>query len=468
MQAEQENIWASAESHSHAPNTPNQEQASTQENVVGLGKEEVKKALKPSGLDKLRIEGGAVLKGEIPISGAKNAALKIMCATLLTDQPVTLTNMPVTLNDIKTLAQLLKHIGVSVLARHDKTAVLHARTIETPVAPYDLVRKMRGSILVLGPLLARHGFAEVSLPGGCAIGARPVDFHIKGLEAMGAKILIEDGYIKATTEGGLKGATYTFPKVSHTGTENLMMAATLAKGTTILKNAAREPEVTNLADCLRQMGANITGDGTDTITIEGVESLHGATHAVMPDRIETATWMIGAALTNGSLRLKNANLDHLTALVAPLEKTGVQIEADGNDILVSRSGEKLIGTDIMTDPYPGFPTDIQAQFLTMLTLCEGAGMVTETIFENRFMHVPELCRMGADITIQGNSAIVRGVEKLKGAEVMATDLRASASLVLAALVAEGTTTINRIYHLDRGYEDIVGKLGNVGAKIERV
>ncbi len=459
MQAELGNIWNSEES----PSLERKEVS-----VIDFAGQDAQKSIKPSGLDKLCIEGGHALEGEIPISGAKNAALKIMCASLLTDEPLTLTNMPVTLNDIKTLAHLLKHIGVSVMARHDKTAVLHAHTIKEPVAPYDLVRKMRGSILVLGPLLARHGFAEVSLPGGCAIGARPVDFHIKGLEAMGAQILIEDGYIKAKATGGLKGAVYTFPKVSHTGTENLMMAATLAKGTTVLKNAAREPEVVNLADCLRRMGAQITGDGTDTITIEGVSSLNGATHAIMPDRIETGTWMIASALTGGRLRLLNTNLDYLTALISPLEKAGLTIETEGSDIVVYRTGDCLKGTDIMTDPYPGFPTDLQAQFLTMLTLCKGAGMVTETIFENRFMHVPELCRMGANITIQGNSAIVRGVEKLKGAEVMATDLRASASLVLAALVAEGTTTINRIYHLDRGYEDIVGKLGNCGAKIQRV
>jgi UDP-N-acetylglucosamine 1-carboxyvinyltransferase len=425
-------------------------------------------SIQPSTLDKLLITGGNPLHGHIHISGAKNAALKLLCASLLTEEPLTLQNAPTSLGDMRTLAQLLKHMGVSVMFRQDSVAILQARLISNPVAPYDLVRKMRGSILVLGPLLAREKHATVSLPGGCAIGTRPVDFHIEGLRAMGADIVIEEGYIKARAEDGLKGATYTFPKVSHTGTENLMMAATLAKGTTVLKNAAREPEVVDLANCLRAMGAHIKGDGTDTITIEGVESLHGATHNVMPDRIETGTWLIAAALTGGELILENADLDHLGALTAPLERAGIEITPleDGN-VRVKRSAKNLTGTDIMTEPYPGFPTDMQAQFMTLLTQCSGAGMVTETIFENRFMHVPELCRMGADIKVQGNSAIIRGPTKLKGAEVMATDLRASVALVLAALSAEGTTTINRIYHLDRGYEDIVGKLQRVGADIKR-
>jgi UDP-N-acetylglucosamine 1-carboxyvinyltransferase len=347
--------------------------------------------------------------------------------------------------------------------------VLNARTITSREAPYDLVRKMRTSILVLGPLLARFGEARVSLPGGCAIGTRPVDLHIDGLKALGAKIELDGGYINASVPGGrLTGAVITFPKVSVGATENLMMAATLAKGETILINAAREPEIVDLGTCLIAMGADITGLGTSEIRINGVERLHGAKHTVVPDRIETGTWMIAVTLTGGSLRLKNARLEHLTALVGPLEKAGANIIQDGTDILVSRNGAPLTGTDIMTAPYPGFPTDLQAQFMTMLTLSLGAGMVTETIFENRFMHVPELCRMGADITVHQGSAIVRGVPKLKGAEVMATDLRASVALVLAALVAEGTTTVNRIYHLDRGYENIVEKLSACGAEIERI
>lgn len=425
--------------------------------------------LKSSGLEAIRIRGGQSLNGTISISGAKNAALKIMCATLLTDKPLQLTNMPVTLGDIRTLAGVLQHIGTTVALRADGVAIFHTPGIKTPIAPYDLVRKMRASILVLGPLLARNHYAEVSLPGGCALGTRPVDFHIEGLRAMGAEITLEDGYIKARAPaGGLRGARYAFPKISHTGTENLMMAATLAHGETILDNAAREPEVSNLAECLIAMGAKIEGHGTSRIVIQGVPALGGAVHPVLPDRIETGTWMIAVGLTGGSLRLKNASLEHLTALLGPLAQAGVEIREEDGDILVTRAGGRPRGADIMTEPYPGFPTDLQAQMMTMLTLCEGAGMVTETIFENRFMHVPELCRMGANITVHGSSALVRGVETLKGAEVMATDLRASVSLVLAGLVAEGTTTVNRIYHLDRGYERIVEKLAGCGAVIERV
>lgn len=425
--------------------------------------------LKPSGLDAIRIRGGQSLNGAITVSGAKNAALKLMCATLLTDQPLQLTNMPVTLGDIRTLAGVLQHIGTTVALRADGVALFHTPEIKTPVAPYDLVRMMRASILVLGPLLARNHYAEVSLPGGCALGTRPVDFHIEGLRAMGAEIVLEEGYIKARAPTrGLRGARYAFPKVSHTGTENLIMAATLAHGETILDNAAREPEVSNLAECLIAMGASIEGHGTSRIVIQGVPALSGATHPILPDRIETGTWMIAAGLTGGTLRLKNASLVHLSALMGPLARAGVEVaEEENGDILVSRKNGRIRGIDIMTEPYPGFPTDLQAQMMTMLTLCEGAGMVTETIFENRFMHVPELCRMGADITVHGSSALVRGVEKLKGAEVMATDLRASVSLVLAGLVAEGETTVNRIYHLDRGYERIVEKLAGCGAVIER-
>ena len=421
-----------------------------------------------SGLEKIRVTGGKTINGTIRISGAKNSALKLMCATLLTDEAVEMTNLPVALQDIQTLAGVLQQLGVALTLREDKTGTFHARVIDKPLAHYDLVRKMRASILVLGPLLARCGYAEVSLPGGCAIGTRPVDLHLMGMEKMGATITLEEGYVKAKApEGGLQGADITFPVVSVGATENNIMAATLAKGTTRLVNAAREPEIVDLGNMLNKMGAKITGLGTSTITIEGVEKLHGCTHDVIPDRIETGTWMIAAALAGGTLRLEHTSLNLVEALVKPLEKAGLEISEEGDAIIVSRTDKPLKGTDIMTEPHPGFATDLQAQFMTMLTLCEGAGMVTETIFENRFMHVPELARMGADITVQGNSAIVRGVKKLKGAEVMATDLRASASLVLAGLVAEGTTTVNRIYHLDRGYENLVEKLSACGADIER-
>lgn len=421
-----------------------------------------------SGMDKIRIRGGQRLNGTITVSGAKNAALPLMCASLLSPEPLQLTNMPVSLGDIQTLGAVLAEMGVRVALRPDGVAVLHAATITAHTAPYELVRKMRASVLVLGPLLARCGAAEVSLPGGCAIGTRPVDLHIDALRRMGAEITIEGGYIRATAPHGLKGAEITFEKVSVGATENLMMAAALADGVTVLRNAALEPEIVDLGDCLNAMGAQVTGLGTDTITITGVKTLHAAAHAVIPDRIETGTWMIAVTLTGGKLVLQNARIDHLHALVDPLEKAGATIAATADTITISRNGKPLTGTDIMTAPYPGFPTDLQAQFMTMLTLCEGAGMVTETIFENRFMHVPELGRMGAHITVHNGSALIRGVPHLTGAEVMATDLRASASLVLAGLVAKGDTVVNRIYHLDRGYENIVEKLGNCGAQIERV
>lgn len=434
----------------------------------GSNTETAKSPVKKSGLDRIHVVGGKKLNGIIPVSGAKNAALPLMCAALLTDEALQLTNMPTSLLDISSLTDLLEELGTTVAIRDDGVVVLHAKEIKSHVAPYDLVRKMRASILVLGPLLARFGKAEVSLPGGCAIGTRPVDLHITALEDLGAEIVIEGGYIKASAPNGLKGAEHTFTKVSVGATENVMMAATLAEGTTILKNVAKEPEIVDLGECLIAMGAKIKGLGTDTIIIHGVKVLHSATHAVVPDRIEAGTWMIAVALTGGELCLKNARLEHLTALIGPLEKAGLKIEQDGSDIIVSRNGRPLVGTDIMTEPYPGFPTDLQAQFMTMLTHCEGAGMVTETIFENRFMHVPELCRMNADITVHNGSAIVRGIPKLTGAEVMATDLRASVALILAGLVAEGETTVGRIYHLDRGYENIVEKLSAVGAQIERI
>ena len=423
-----------------------------------------------SGMDKMRVQGGCKLNGEIKISGAKNAALKHMCASILTDEPFILENMPTSLRDVKFLTQVLEQLGVEVKLDHDKKiARLHAAEISSHIAPYELVRKMRASILVLGPLLARHGVAHVSLPGGCSIGGRPVDLHLKGLEAMGATIELEEGYVKATApKGGLQGAEINFPLVSVGATEHLMMAATLANGETILRNAACEPEIVDQGNALIKMGAKIEGLGTSTIKINGVEKLHGTNHHVIADRIETGTYICAVGLCGGELRLKNTSTEFLSALTSPLLKAGMIIEQDGNDIVVKRNQAKLKGMDIMTEVYPGFATDMQAQFMTMLTLCDGAGMVSETIFENRFMHVPELCRMGANITVNGNSAIVRGVEKLKGAEVMATDLRASVAMVLAGLVAEGETTISRIYHLDRGYENIVEKLTNVGAKIERV
>lgn len=434
------------------------------DNDIEIIKEDIQK----SKLEKMRVYGGTKLKGTIKISGAKNAALKHMCASLLTDEEVVLENMPTGLQDVRTLSEVLTHLGCTVGLSKSGKASFHTQEIKSHIAPYDLVRKMRASVLVLGPLLARHGKAEVSLPGGCALGARPIDLHIKGLEAMGAEINLEGGYVKAQApKGGLKGADIVFPLVSVGATENLMMAATLANGETILRNAAREPEIVDQGNALISMGANIEGLGTSEIRIQGVKKLQGTTHSVIPDRIETGTYMCAVGLCGGELRLQQTRMDFLSALISPLKEAGMLITQDGEDVIVRRNGARLKGVDIMTEAYPGFATDLQAQFMTMLTLCDGAGMIAETIFENRFMHVPELCRMGADITIRGNSAIIRGVEKLKGAEVMATDLRASMALVLAGLVAEGETVINRIYHLDRGYENIVDKLTAVGAKIER-
>lgn len=420
------------------------------------------------GSDLIRIHGGKRLEGTIEISGAKNSGLKLMCASLLTADTMRFTNMPTTLRDIRTLTKVLESIGATIATGPEGTMVVQAKNISNGHADYELVRQMRASILVLGPLLARLGEATVSLPGGCAIGTRPIDLHLMGLEKMGAKITLEEGYVHASAPQGLTGADITFPKVSVGATENVMMAATLAKGTTTLYNAAREPEIVDLGECLIAMGAKITGLGTSEIRITGVDKLHGALHNVIADRIETGTYMIAVALTGGTLRLKNTQTKFLNALIGPLKAAGVSFDEEGDDVIVHRNGNPLVGTDIMTDPYPGFPTDLQAQFMTMLTQCEGAGMVTETVFENRFMHVPELCRMGANITVHGSSAIVRGVKKLKGTDVMATDLRASVALVLAGLVAEGTTTVHRIYHLDRGYENLVAKLQACGAHIERV
>ncbi len=419
-------------------------------------------------MPRILVRGGKPLYGEIKVMGAKNAALKLICASILSSEPVHLTNCPNKIRDLQSLIVLLETFGVSCKLDEDK-AWLHAKNITNTRADYDLVRKMRSSILVLGPLLARCHEAQVSLPGGCAIGTRPVDFHIEGLKALGADITLEEGYIIAKAKGGLKGGKYIFPKISHTGTENVMMAATLAKGTTVLANCAREPEVEDLANLLNAMGAKITGAGTPQITIEGVEKLGAATHRVLPDRIETGTYAVAVAMTGGELRLKNARLDLWAAAASKLEKAGATIVEDGHDLIISRDPKTPLNcVDIMTEPFPAFPTDLQAQFMAMLTTSNGAGMVTETIFENRFMHVPELSRMGADITVQGNSALVRGVKELHGAEVMATDLRASVALVLAGLVATGETTVNRIYHLERGYIDICGKLAACGADIERV
>ena len=417
-------------------------------------------------MDRIKIYGGTSLNGKIEISGAKNAVLPLMAAVLLTDQPLILHRVP-NLRDVASLNEVLGALDVTFdYNAESKKLRLHVPEITQCIAPYDLVCKMRASILVLGPLVARHGEAKVSLPGGCAIGTRPVDLHIEGLRQLGVDIELVDGYIEAKAPQGLKGAHIHFPKVSVGATENIMMAATLAKGVTTLANAAREPEITDLGECLIKMGAEIEGLGTDTITIHGKHFLRGTEHTVIADRIEAGTFVIAGAMTGGSLTLKNSNILHLDSLLEPMHKAGVEVTGDDSSITVKRISDRLHGVDIMTEPYPGFPTDLQAQMMAMLSIADGAGMVTETIFENRFMHVPELVRMGADITIHGSSALVRGVNKLKGAEVMASDLRASVSLVMAGLVAEGETIVHRIYHLERGYDNIVEKLSSVGAKLE--
>jgi UDP-N-acetylglucosamine 1-carboxyvinyltransferase len=424
-------------------------------------------------VDKIRIQGGRRLSGRIPISGAKNAALPLMCASLLTEDTLTLLNLP-HLADISTLATLLAQHGVEIgmdghaAGGHTGRALrLTAGEITNSTAPYDLVRKMRASVLVLGPLVARTGRARVSLPGGCAIGARPVDLHLKGLQALGAEIELQQGYIEARAPHGLKGGRFVFPSVSVGATENLVMAAALAEGETVLVNAAREPEVVDLCRCLKAMGAEIEGAGSDTIRVQGQKRLVGTTYPVVADRIEAGTYAIAAAITGGEVELVGIRLGMIEALVKQLAEAGVAVTASPDGVRVARSNG-LIGTDVITEPYPGFPTDLQAQFMTLMTVAEGASMITETIFENRFMHVPELSRMGANITVHHASALVRGVRKLNGAPVMATDLRASVSLVLAGLAAEGVTEVNRVYHLDRGYERIEEKLGACGAAIERV
>jgi UDP-N-acetylglucosamine 1-carboxyvinyltransferase len=416
-------------------------------------------------MDRIRIVGGRPLKGTIPISGAKNAALPLMAACLLTDKPLTLTNLP-QLADIKTLTSLLEQHGVKV-STGDHAITMEAAEIPNTVAPYDIVRRMRASVLVLGPLLARFGNAVVSMPGGCAIGTRPIDLHLGALEKMGAKIHIGRGYIHAEAPKGLKGAHIKFDKVSVGATENVLMAASLAKGETVIENAAREPEVTDLAKCLVAMGAKIEGIGTEKLVVKGMGRLEGTTHKIVADRIEAGTYAMAAAITHGDLTLEGADAPHLAALSEVLRKTGAEIEETKAGLRVVGNGE-IAGADVMTEPFPGFPTDLQAQYMALMSVSAGAAMITETIFENRYMHAPELSRMGANITIHGSSALVRGVEKLFGAEVMATDLRASSSLVLAALAAEGETVINRVYHLDRGYEDLEKKLAACGAEIERV
>jgi len=420
-------------------------------------------------LDKLVIQGGARLHGEVTISGAKNAALPILCAALLAETPLKLSSVP-KLKDVGTTINLLQHMGVVVTRNADKVD-LDASNIKILEAPYEMVKTMRASILVLGPLLARFGKARVSLPGGCAIGSRPVDLHIKGLQAMGANIHIEHGYIEASAEHlpnkRLQGARYYMDLVTVTGTENLMMAAALAQGTTVLENAAKEPEVVDMADCLIKMGAKIKGAGTDVITIEGVERLNGAEHQVVCDRIEAGTYMVAAAMTGGEVKLLNVSAHLLDAVIEKLREAGATVLSDANTITVKSDG-KLKAVNIRTAPHPAFPTDMQAQFMALNTVASGVSKVTETIFENRFMHVQEMQRLGADIDIDGNTALVKGVSELEGATVMATDLRASASLVLAGLVAKGQTVIERIYHLDRGYEDLEEKFNALGANVKRM
>ena len=416
-------------------------------------------------MDKLAIQGGARLSGEVRISGAKNAALPILCAGLLSADTLHLENLP-KLKDISTSLTLLGHLGMQVSLDDQGGVVLQAAHLDKLEAPYELVKTMRASILVLGPILARYGEARVSLPGGCAIGSRPVDLHIKGLQAMGAEINIEHGYIHAKASR-LKGARIFMDTVTVTGTENLMMAATLADGTTFLENAAREPEVVDLANCLIAMGAKIEGAGSDVIVIEGVDKLHGATHKIMPDRIETGTYLVAAAITQGQIRVLNTRADIIESVLDKLREAGAHIDV-GNDWISLEMRTRPKAVNLKTAPYPAFPTDMQAQFMALNCIAEGVGTVTETIFENRFMHVQEMQRLGADISVEGNTALVRGVDKLEGAVVMATDLRASASLVLAALVAEGESIIERIYHIDRGYECIEEKFAQLGASIRRV
>ena len=421
-------------------------------------------------MQKIVVGGGGALQGEVRISGAKNAVLPILCATLLADSPVRITNVP-RLHDVLTTARLLAGLGAGV--EHDGDVMtVDPRSVNSHVAPYELVKTMRASVLVLGPLLARHCHAEVSLPGGCAIGSRPVDLHIKGLQALGADIVVEHGFIKARCDGRLKGARHVFELVSVGATENVMMAAALAEGTTVLENAAMEPEIVDLADCLNAMGARISGHGSSRIVIEGVERLHGCEHAVVADRIECGTFLVAAAMTGGRVTATHARADTMDAVLEKLREAGAEIAIEttadaGDRITLDMHGKRPRAVNLTTAPHPAFPTDMQAQFMAMNCIADGVGVINETIFENRFMHVNELLRLGADIRVDGHTAVVRGVERLTGAPVMATDLRASASLILAGLVAEGDTTIDRIYHLDRGYENIEAKLSALGARIRR-
>ncbi len=419
-------------------------------------------------MDKILITGGRRLEGRISVSAAKNAALPIMATALLSAEPLDLENVP-DLADISSMRRLLQLLGVEVTHKAGEAGhmVLHCPELLSTTAPYDLVRRMRASVLVLGPLVARAGEARVSLPGGCAIGTRPVDIHLSGLEALGAKIELDGGYVHATAPGGLQGAEYLMPTVSVGATENLMMAAALARGQTVLMNCAREPEIVDLAACLNAMGAKVKGAGSERIVIDGVEALRGALHRIIPDRIETGTYAMAAGITGGRIEIDGADPSLFGEALDKLRRTGLALDATETGMVADGGGARLSGVDVMTQPYPGFATDLQAQFMAMMCVADGAAMITETIFENRFMHVPELHRMGARITVQGSSALVRGVERLKGAPVMATDLRASVSLVLAGLAAEGTTEINRVYHLDRGYADLERKLRACGAQIER-
>ncbi len=422
-------------------------------------------------MDRIVITGGSRLEGIIPISGAKNSAIKLMAASLLTEAPLTLTNMP-RLADTRLMAKLLTRLGVQIEERDDgpdgPQTVLQTPEIVSTIAPYDLVRQMRASFNVLGPLVAREGHAKVSLPGGCAIGARPVNLHLMVLEALGVAIDLHEGYVYAQAPRGLKGARIEFPFVSHGATEHAILAAVLAKGETVLENAAREPELGDLAQCLNAMGAKVEGAGTSTIRIQGVTRLGGATHAVIPDRIETGTYAVAAAMAGGEVRLTNTRSDFIEALLQKMEAAGVEIERANDGLTVRRNGARLNAVDVETDPFPGFATDLQAQFMALMTLAKGESLFRETIFENRFMHAPELARLGADISVQGGEARVNGVEWLDGAQVMATDLRASVSLVIAGLAARGETVVNRVYHLDRGFERLEEKLAACGAQIRRV
>ncbi len=419
-------------------------------------------------MDSILVTGNGPLNGQIPIAGAKNACLTLMPATLLSDEPLTLTNAP-RLSDIKTMSALLQSLGAEVSSLQDgQVLAMSSHDLTSHTADYEIVRKMRASNLVLGPLLARFGEAVVSLPGGCAIGARPMDLHVEGLEALGAEIELKDGYLHAKAPGGLKGAVHEMRFASVGATENIVMAATLAKGTTVLKNAAREPEIVDLVECLRKMGAQIAGEGTSTIEIQGVDRLHGATHQVVTDRIELGTYMLAPAICGGEVELLGGRMSLVESFAAKLDAAGVNVTETDKGLKVARKNGRVNAVDVVTEPFPGFPTDLQAQMMALMCTADGVSVLEERIFENRFMHAPELVRMGANIEVHGGTATVSGVERLKGAPVMATDLRASVSLILAGLAAEGETTVSRVYHLDRGYEHVVRKLEGVGAKIERI